>query len=198
MKTLDLPASWRDRALVIRDVVTDFGPWFTPDELEEANAFALPKRREEWMHARVAAKQLALSYGICDDPRVCRIARPSLIVDGTITDWQLSITHSHPYAGAALARSPIGIDVERVRPMKESAAHLFLTDAEESQMQACELPNRLLHFWAAKEAAWKQRGGAVLTLKKVPLTVEQVSETGIVFDAAETIAIDDVVAALTR
>ena len=134
MKILELPESWRARAIVIREA--ELTPaWFSAEELEEANAFRLPKRREEWMHARIAAKQLAIERGLAIDPRSIPITRP-----------RFSLSHSHPYAGAALNA---GIDVERVRELNESAAHLFLRDEEMDAMRTCQVPHRIVHFWAA-------------------------------------------------
>jgi len=182
MKIVELPESWRARALVVRDV--ELSPaWFTDEELEEANAFRLEKRRDEWMRARIAAKQLAVERGLAADPREVRVTRP-----------RFSISHSGPYAAAAFA----GIDVQVVRAISESAAHLFLSDAEADQMRACTIEHRLLHFWCAKEAAWKEQGGVVETLKQVPLRLVGVRGTGLEFDRVETIAIDDVIAALMR
>jgi phosphopantetheinyl transferase len=63
-------------------------------------------------------------------------------------------------------------------------------------MESCTIPHRLLHFWCAKEAAWKQRGGAIPFLKQVPLTLIEQNDNGLRFDGAETYAIEDVVVAL--
>ena len=65
-------------------------------------------------------------------------------------------------------------------------------------MESCTIPHRLLHFWCAKEAAWKQRGGSIPFLKGVPLTMLAENDDGLRFDAAETFAVDDVIVALTR
>ena len=183
MKILELPDSWRARAIVIREA--ELSPdWFSDVELEEANAFRLPKRREEWMHARIAAKQLAIERGLATDPRSIAIARP-----------RFSLSHSHPYAGAALNA---GIDVERVRELNENVAHLFLRDEETEAMRTCRLPHRIVHFWAAKEAAWKQRSDEFATLKQLAFSLQSESEDGLVFDSVETIAIGDAIIALTR
>jgi phosphopantetheinyl transferase len=145
--------------------------------------FRLPKRREEWMHARMAAKQLALDRGLATHPRDVRVTRALF-----------SLSHSHPYAAAAIGR---GIDVQVIRDLSESAAHLFLSDEEAAAIRACDVEHRLLHFWCAKEAAWKAQRGEIPTLKQVPLTVVGVRGVGLGFDRVETIAIEDVIIALT-
>jgi phosphopantetheinyl transferase len=152
---------------------------------------------------RVAAKQLAMNLGLASDPQAIAIDRPFLMLDGARSDWRVSLSHSHPYAGAAIAREPIGIDVQIVRELDERAAHLFLTPREIEQLQRCTLPHRILHFWCAKEAAWKQRSDEFITLRQVPLELLADRAGALSFDAVETLAVrrvpeSDVIVAVTR
>ena len=186
MKTIEL-ASWNGRAMVITGV-DDPDRWFSPEELQQASAFRLPKRRLEWKLSRIAAKKLAIERGLPAERIEMRRMGSA---------W-LSLSHSAPYAAAAIDSAPIGIDIEKVRDLNESAAHLFLTDDDIEAMRSCSLPHRLLHFWAAKEAEWKRHGGEILTLKRVPLRLEDVSPAGLRFDRVETQLIGDLVTALTR
>lgn len=185
-----LPIPWGDRAIVISEV-TDPASWFSDREREAIGALRLEKRREEWMLSRIAAKQLAIDRGICPDALSC------LLEDRRIGSWHVSLSHSGTYAAAAIDRSPIGIDVQVVRELKEPAAHLFLSDSEEEAMRSLTVPHRLLHFWCAKEAAWKKRGGEIPTLKQIPLKVVAISPNGLRFDEVETVAIEEVIVALT-
>ncbi len=191
MKTLPLPEEWRGRALVIADIESP-DEWFSEEELRETDRYRLEKRREEWKRSRIAAKQLAFERGIIAAPRAGRIE------ERRIGGWFVSLSHSAPYAAAAIDTKPIGIDVETLRSISESAAHLFLTDQEEEVMRACRIPHRLLHFWAAKEAEWKRHGGVIETLKRVPLSFEKETAAGLRFDRVETRLIADVVVGLTR
>lgn len=183
------------RWLVVRDAYEL--SYFTADELATANAFKLDKRRDEWLRARFAAKQLALQLGIVDDPRACAIARPMLLVDGVPVTWFVSISHSAPYAAAAIDREPVGVDIQVVRDLSESAAHLFLSGSEIEAMRGCALANRILHFWCAKEAAWKPRSGELATLKQLPLQLLEERASGLRFDLVETLAMDDAIFAIT-
>jgi phosphopantetheinyl transferase len=187
---------WPDRVLVVRDVETYDG-WFGPDELALADTFKLDKRRHDWLRSRLAAKSLALQLGLAHDPRAFRIERPRILVDGAPQDVYVSLSHSAPYGGAAIARDSIGIDVETIRELSPNAAHLFLTDDEIRETERCHTPNTLLHFWSAKEAAWKKLGGSVATLKQVPLHVNSETSTGIRFLEVETFRADDVIVAVT-
>jgi phosphopantetheinyl transferase (holo-ACP synthase) len=172
MKIVPLPESWHDRAMVISDVA-DPESWFDADELAH---LLRPKRRLEWMLSRIAEKELRRrgAAGNC-----------------------VSFSHSGRYGAAALDANPIGIDVETLREISESAAHHFLTDAEIEAMQRCTITWRMLHFWSAKEAAWKRLGGSLPTLKRVPLSLVGEQTDGLRFDGVETFATDDLIAALT-
>jgi phosphopantetheinyl transferase len=181
--------------LIVRDVYdTSF---FNGAELDTAKAFKLPKRRDEWLLARFAAKRLALQLGIVDDPRACEVARPMLLVRGEPVSWFISVSHSAPYAAAALAREPVGIDVQVVREMKYAAAHLFLSDDETAAAKRCTLEHALLHFWCGKEAAWKRRSDEFDTLRQLPLRLVEERVDGLLFDQAETRLDDDLIVAVT-
>lgn len=197
MTRISLPESWRGRAVVIGDAVFSDG-WFTDAELAESESFRLQKRRSEWKHGRLAVKQLAIDLGLCVSARDCVIERPRLLVRGSDSGRFVSISHSGGYAAAAIDVAPVGIDVERIRDLREAAAHLFLTEDETADMRACRIPHRMLHFWSAKEAAWKQRNGETETLKRTPILFESETATGLVFREVETFATADFVAALTR
>lgn len=193
MKTL-----WPDRALIVRDAPVAHHEWFTEKELATAATFRLASRRDEWLLVRVAAKQLAMQLGVANDPRAIVVERPTLILDGVRSEWHVSLSHSTPYAAAAIDRHPIGIDIEHLRDLDERAAHLFLTSEEIEQLQRCTLAHRILHFWSAKEAAWKQRSDEFVTLRQVPLQLIEEREDGLLFDVVETASIGDAIAAITR
>lgn len=171
--------------------------WFTAEELAIANAFKLRKRREEWLRARTAAKELAMQRAIVDDPRKCFVARPRLVLDGVESKWFVSISHSQGFAAAIIDEQPVGIDIEVVRDLDERAAHLFLSDDEAEVMRRCSIANRALHFWCAKEAAWKQRSADYETLKQLPLTLMKQRNDGLDFDHSTTRRLDHLIVAIT-
>ena len=171
--------------------------YFTQSELDTANEFKLQKRRDEWLLSRYAAKQLAMELEIIDDPRACTVERPVLYVDGQPTTWFVSLSHSAAYAGAALAREPVGIDVQVVREIAEWSSHLFMSDAEREVMRGCAIAHRALHFWCAKEAAWKRRSDEFTTMKQLPLRLIEERADGLRFDQAVTELRGEIIVALT-
>lgn len=197
MTRILLPESWRGRALVIGDAVFSDG-WFSPAEIAESQQFRLQKRRTEWKHGRLAVKQLAIDLGLCMSARDCVFDRPRLLVRGEDMRRFVSIAHSGGYAAAAIDVEPVGIDVEELRELREAAAHLFLTDEESSDMRNVVIDDRMLHFWAAKEAVWKQGHGVTETLKRTPIKLEGETEWGLRFAEVETFATAELVVALTR
>lgn len=197
MTRILLPESWRGRALVIGDAVFSDG-WFSDSEIAESRQFRLQKRRTEWKHGRLAVKQLAIDLGLCMSARDCVFDRPRLLVRGEDVQRFVSIAHSGGYAAAAIDANPVGIDVEVLRDLRETAAHLFLTDQETADMRNIGIDDRLLHFWAAKEAVWKQGHGETETLKRTPIRLETEMASGLRFAEVETFATGDLVVALTR
>lgn len=194
MRTLETP--WSDRLLVVSGEAPR--DWFGYDELAEARSFRLEKRRSEWLLGRYAAKRLALQLGLGDDPRTLSVARPELLAGGAPTGWFVSVSHSEGWAGAALSRSPIGVDVQAVRLLPAEAAHLFLTDDEAMRAGQCPVPDALLHFWSAKEAAFKRLFPQFNTLRQVPLCVVEVIGSGLRFDRAVTMRVADLIVAVSE
>jgi len=166
---------WPGRALIACDIA-DPESQFDEEELTVIRGFARPKRRTEWMLSRIAEKELRRA--------------------GSSGDY-VSFSHSGKYGAAAIDARPIGIDIETIGEISEDAGHLFLTDAEIESMRRCTIADRMLHFWSAKEALWKQHGGSVPTLRRVPVTLQSETESGLRFVGVETVAILDLVAAIT-
>ena len=166
---------WPGRAAIVCDIAEP-ETQFDAEELEVIRGFAREKRRREWMLSRIAEKELRRAGG---------------------SGEYVSFSHSGNYGAAAVDAAPIGIDIEMIRDISENAAHLFLTDEEIELMRGRTISQRMLHFWSAKEALWKQRGGSVPTLRRVPLTFEAETASGLRFAGVETIAIRDLIAAIT-
>lgn len=92
-------------------------------------------------------------------------------------DLHVSISHSDRMVACALSEAPIGIDIEKIRPMslnicrhlcvEEERAYLLdgLTENEECQDPA--VLHRLFEIWTAKEAYFKKQGTGITDLKSV-------------------------------
>jgi 4'-phosphopantetheinyl transferase EntD len=197
VKTIITP--WRDRLLVI-DGEDELPPesLFTKGELAAARGFRLQSRSMQYLWSRFAAKEMAIQRGLASSPLQVTVDRPNLLVNGTPTGWFVSISHSMSLAGAAVSQAPTGLDVQVVRDLPEQASHLFLSDEEIEAMERCSIAHRIIHFWSAKEAAWKQRSSELPTLRQTPLRLVSEQATGLTFDVVETLAIGSIVVAITR
>lgn len=193
MKRLETP--WGSRVAVVSGTPPE--PWFTAGELEIVSGFKLEKRRREWLLSRAAAKSLAIELGLCQSPAACTIDRPRLVINGITSPHFVSLSHSEGFAAAAIGLEPVGIDVQALRELPEEAAHLFLTPEEGLEMERCTLADRILHFWCAKEAAWKRGMGAQKTLTRVPVRLVSQRKNGLLFDSVETAVLDGAIAAVT-
>jgi 4'-phosphopantetheinyl transferase len=126
-----------------------------------------PKRRQDWLLGRSAAK--ALVRAVLDPaPQALLEIRPApggaplVYIDGTPrTDLCLSISHSGSRAFCALAALPgvrIGADLELVEPRSEAFVQDYFTPAELAWLHSLEDRDRPLGaslLWSAKESMLK-------------------------------------------
>ena len=70
-----------------------------------------------------------------------------------------SISYSDDTVAVALAPHPVGLDIERVRPMRDGFAARWMTEEEQAAIAASHDPDTaLLECWVRREAAVKRSG----------------------------------------
>ena len=94
-------------------------------------------------------------------------------------DLHVSISHSNQMVACALSIDPIGIDIEKIRPMSlKICRHLCVEEEKEylfsgsnlSETDDCQdlaVLHRLFEIWTAKEAYFKKQGTGITDLKSV-------------------------------
>lgn len=86
-------------------------------------------------------------------------------------DLHVSISHCEELVVCAVSSAPVGIDVERVRPIDLRIADRVCTEQERQYLlDAIEQDRHLERFyevWTAKEAYFKKQGTGITGLKKV-------------------------------
>ncbi len=120
--------------------------------LDELEGIRLPQRRLEWLACRLALQNL---LGDLPGARLHKNewGRPYL----SSCAWHISLSHSFPYAAAAVHRlHPVGIDVEKPRAKLLRIRHKFLSEQEQAWVG--EDLQQLCLWWAAKEALYKLNG----------------------------------------
>lgn len=74
---------------------------------------------------------------------------------------EFNLAHSGAWVVCALDRTPVGIDVEEIRPVEPDLSHRFFSEAEDRQLRHAGPPGRLELFftlWALKESYIKMTG----------------------------------------
>jgi len=76
-----------------------------------------------------------------------------------------SVTHKTEYVGGVIARARIGIDLEKIRPVKEA---LYRKTARESEwgLSATDKMALFFRFWTSKESVLKASGTGIRDLLK--------------------------------
>lgn len=98
------------------------------DEADYLSSISHPRRRLESLAARAARQSLP-------------------------TQAFFSLSHSFPWAAAAVAPFPIGIDLERRRPFPPAVWHYFTHETERELLVHENFTE--WHFWCAKELTYK-------------------------------------------
>lgn len=124
---------------------------------------------------RLAGQLLKTHYGV--DAIVCRKENGRPYFEGC--DLFVSISHSQGKVACAVSEEPVGIDIEKIRPIDLRICRHTCVDPEKEYLLAgkpleegivCEDPDTLYRFyeiWTAKEAYFKKQGTGITDLKSV-------------------------------
>ena len=141
-------------------------------EIQQFSSLRFPKRRDEWLLGRWAAKRLVQSISdyqgfrlneieICNAPEGAPfILRP----DGEALPDSLTISHSGRFALCALAPGAnfrIGADIERIEPRSEAFIADYFTPAEQQLVASSPPETRQTAvnlIWSSKESLLKALG----------------------------------------
>jgi 4'-phosphopantetheinyl transferase len=153
--------------------------WLDAEERRRAAAFKFDADRHRFMAAH-AALRAALAFHACCAPDALQLATSA---DGKPylrgSAWQFNLSHSENLALLAVTRGgPLGIDVERVRPLGSrrgtatdagdelALAERHYSPAEVRHLQALPERERRAAFfccWTRKEACVKALGTGIFT-----------------------------------
>jgi len=79
----------------------------------------------------------------------------------TIQNGHISISHTEGYAACAIAREPVGIDVERGHTFSKAAAKRILSPQEELMSDSTNADELLSRIWTVKESFLKMTGEGI-------------------------------------
>jgi len=115
-------------------------------------------RRQNLLAYMLLCKGLQKEYGITEPPvfEYEKHGKPHIIGH---PDIHFSISHCKVAVACVISDNPVGIDIESLRPVKESVIRYSMNEKEAEQIQKAENPNReFIKFWTQKEAFLKQSG----------------------------------------
>jgi 4'-phosphopantetheinyl transferase len=145
----------------------------TTGEAHRRSEFRSVGRQRSFALGRLAARRL-LAERLGGDP----IDAPLFLrSDGSLEapGLSVSISHSGPYAAAAIGPCALGLDLEQIRPRSESLFRFVLSPEEYGLRDTVDLPQdaQIVLFWALKEAVLKaQRTGLRMSPKKLRLDID--------------------------
>jgi phosphopantetheinyl transferase len=136
-------------------------PALPPTAAEQANAPSAAPERARFFQRRAFARHM-LARQLGEDPATVEIAHHAAGAPFIVgkPDLRLSLTSRGPMAGLALARQPVGVDLEWIEPA-EPAWSLLHADEAQALRAISSATRRALVFtqiWTAKEAALKAQG----------------------------------------
>ncbi len=139
----------------------------TPADTARAAHFVRPEDRAASLAARAGLRAI---MGEClgGRPRdlefqLAPLGKPSLAGPAG-AGVHFNLTHSHGLAALAVARFPVGVDIEAVRPVEDDLAHVVFSPAELDEFAKLPPAQRRLAFflgWTRKEAVVKALGSGL-------------------------------------
>ncbi|MEW5905346.1 MAG: 4'-phosphopantetheinyl transferase superfamily protein [Elusimicrobiota bacterium] len=132
--------------------------FLTPDELSAWSALKVPKRKNEWLGGRLAAKLAGAAAFFPGVPlREIEVRReltgsPFLVCRGERR--HVSISHSAGVCGAAAGPGFLGLDIEETAPRHPGWYRDYFSPAEREGRDDAAMTA----LWAAKEALFKALG----------------------------------------
>jgi phosphopantetheinyl transferase len=147
--------------------------WLGTEDAEALEALEIPKRRQDRLAGRLAARAALTAFLPEEAARGARIAvrdeglrlgQPYLPATASHPALELSISHAGERAIAAVGPGRLGVDLEQVLPRDEGFAGLAFSPAERQGLPALGAHWRLPPLfaltlqWCAKEAVLKWLG----------------------------------------
>lgn len=153
------------RCAVNSPLATPPPQWLTPTEWQRANRFHQPADRTRFVLGRSMVRRLTAHFsGQLPEQTAIRLTptgKPEWVNDD---GWHINLAHSGNWVLMALATTPVGIDVEQIRPNFDFQAllgstldkneHLFIKNHAKPRQAFYDL-------WTRKEALLKATGRGV-------------------------------------
>lgn len=126
---------------------------------------------------RLLQKGLREEYGITEPPvfEYNEHGKPSIIGH---SDIFFSLSHCKEAVVCVISDKPVGVDVETIRPFKESLARYAMSDDELQGILSADRPDiAFIRLWTMKEATFKLTGTGISNELKTVIDTSKYSYT---------------------
>ncbi len=170
---------WRAALTVEPSQLEELTHLLSPDELARSQRFRFPQHQCRFAAGRGILRTILGRYLDLPPDRLkfqySPAGKPSLSPAlGTRLEFNLS--HSQDLMLCAVSRSPVGVDLEQLRPLTDLEPLTQRFFAIEESRQICALPvaarsQAFLQYWTGKEAILKAAGTGLVNLAETELAL---------------------------
>ena len=154
--------------LLEREAMTEFAAASLTDKEKQRLSPMTPTRRQGYLSARLALKQLSRRLTGNADQRPAQTIetvapdgqRPQCpMADGSLP-WWCSVAHDRRFTVVVAGRQPVGVDVEPISEKALRAPDIFMNPTEQALVKKASVDDAAaaLRVWSAKEAVAKATG----------------------------------------
>lgn len=133
----------------------------SPSRRAHIDTFRHPDARLCSLAGELALRTLLAREGIAD--AIDRLPGGQPVLRGGSA--YVSISHCGPWVACAVSDTPIGIDIEQIRPIKLGLIDRVCIPEEKNYVQSD--PGRFFEIWTAKEAYFKMLGTGITDFHSV-------------------------------
>ncbi len=157
-------ASGLQLELACLDAAGDWEPWLSPAEARRAEGMANAILRARFVVSRGLRRKVLAGILVCRGEDLVIVedadSKPRL-QDGH--RWDFNLSHAGDYVALVVGRGEVGVDLEKIRPVREMAAlveRYFHADEARVWRALPEVRQKMAFFilWSAREAAMKCLG----------------------------------------
>ena len=138
----------------------------TESRKARVDRLSIEEDRKRSLLGEILIKKLLCEEGIKATLESDSSGRPYL----SGAELYVSIAHSGEMAICAISENPVGIDVERIKPINLKLINKVCTEREKAYVEKAQDPSlSFLEIWTAKEAYFKKHGTGITNLKSVDI-----------------------------
>jgi 4'-phosphopantetheinyl transferase len=140
-------------------------------ERERADRYAMDRVRTEFVRCRGLLRTILASCVGCEPAELSLVLRSGGKPELAGGEYQFNLSHAAGYGLIAVARQPVGVDVEPLREVAnaDGLVKRFFAPTEQTAFAALSAANRRAGFfrgWTGKEALLKAVGRGILDLNQ--------------------------------